>query len=135
MFEFLKKNQKSAMERRRFKRLDPEDNFFVEFRKEGSETLRLGEGRDISEGGLRFATSAPVRKGEQLSMILYFPRQFPGRRKIEGQATVRRTYFPGAKHRFRVACEFQPAEPSFHDAVMEYMDWSKNLEGSLVSCP
>lgn len=125
MFKFLKKFRKTEADRRRFERLDPEETFLVEFRKQEGQAFRIGEGSDISQGGMRFLTSAPVHKGENLSVILYFPKQFPGPRKIEGEATVRRAYNPGATHRRRVACEFAETQPMLHQAVTNYMTWIK----------
>jgi hypothetical protein len=124
MFDFLRKHSKAEAERRRFERLDPEEKFLVEFRKANSGPMRLGEGRDISEGGLKFATSFPVHKGESLSLIVYFPKHFPGPRKAACDVTVRRTYEPGPTHRSRVACEFAEPQPLFQQAVMDYMRWS-----------
>jgi c-di-GMP-binding flagellar brake protein YcgR len=122
----LKSFQKSNAERRQFERLDSEEDFLIEFQKENAEAFRLGQGKDISEGGMRFATSAPVRKGEKIRLVLYLPKSFPGPRRVETEAAVRRVYHPGPMHRFRVACEFLGPQMSFHQAVTSYMGWSKS---------
>jgi PilZ domain len=117
---------RSESDRRRFERLDPEEKFLVEFRKSKDAAFRIGEGRDISQGGLRFATAAPVRKGEDLQVILYFPKQFPGPRSIQGQVRVRRIYVPGALHRSRIACEFKEPQRPLQEVVTEYIHWNKS---------
>lgn len=112
------------LERRQSKRLEPEERFLIEFRKGNASSFRLGEGKDISRTGVRFATSIPVKKGEPLDITLYFPKQFPNVRNIATTAIVRRVYHPGPTHRYRVACEFQDPQPSVLQAVTNFMEWS-----------
>jgi hypothetical protein len=126
IINLIKKNRKDGEERRRYPRLDPEEEFLVEFRRKEAESLRLGQGKDISEGGLRFATSAQLHKGDELDVILYLPKKFPGLRKIHTRAKVRRVYHPAPTRRYRVACEFEAPQMSFHQTVTSYMDWSKS---------
>lgn len=128
MIWFKKNNRETMPENRRFERQTPEDVFLVEFQNVSAVKARLGQGKDISLGGIRFATSAPLKKGEQLQMTVYFPKKFPGPRKVKTEALVHRVYNPGASHRLRVACEFMEKTPLAEAALNSYLDWSKTQD-------
>ncbi len=128
MIWFKKNSQKSQGENRRFERLRPEDPFLVEFKRKPVEKMRIGQGKDISRSGVRFATSASVKKGERLNMTLYFPKNYPGPRKVLAGALVHRIHDPGASHRLRVACEFLTASPGLEEALASYTAWAKTQD-------
>lgn len=128
MIWFKKKNQKNTDENRRFERLRPEDVFLVEFQNDSLEKARLGQGKDISCGGVRFATSAFLKKGEQLKMTVYFPKSFPGPRKAETEAMVHRVHSPGPSHRMRVACEFVETSRNLEETLQSYLEWTKTRD-------
>ncbi len=128
MIWFTKDNQDAYAENRRFERVNPEDIFLVEFQTGDPKKSRLGEGKDISLGGVRFATSAMLKKGDRLKMTVYFPKHFPGPRKAEAGAFVHRVHYPGASHRLRVACEFLETSRMMEETLNSYLEWSKSQD-------
>ncbi len=89
----------SQDERRDFIRMAVES--CVEFQRQGSGQRSQGQTRDLSAGGLRFTTAAPVAQGEVLEITVH-----PGANitpPLEARLTVLRVERDGVRNLYDVA--------------------------------
>lgn len=110
-------------DRREVARVRPEDVFLLEFRKAGLRTRRLGEVKDFTSQGIRFATPLSLRKNERLRLWLYFPKTFPGPRKKMLRARVMRVLKPTRAERFRVGCLFEEGNDEAKETLRQFIYW------------
>ncbi len=110
-------------ERREVSRLKPEDVFLLEYRKAGLRTRRLGEVRDFSAQGVRFATPLSLRKNERLRLWFYFPKTFPGPRKKMFRARVMRVLKPNRAERYRIGCLFEEGNDAAKETLRQFIYW------------
>lgn len=115
-------------ERRRSERVTAYNEFKIDFHTVSSRRIAgLGTGIDISMSGVRFATLAPLRKGESLEAALYFTKDFPGPRKIELQMTLVRVYKPFGARRWRIGASFNESSryKQEFEALRQFIAWVK----------
>lgn len=115
-------------ERRKSERVAAYNAVKIDFHTVGSRRIMgLGTGDDISLTGMRFATHAPLKKGEALEAILYFTKNFPGSKKIGLEMTVVRVYKPFGARRYRVGTHFTQSpryKPEF-EVMAQFILWLK----------
>lgn len=115
-------------ERRRSERVDAYNEFKIDFHAAGSRRIAgLGTGIDISMTGMRFATMAPLRKGEPLEATVYLTKDFPGPKKTGFQMTVVRVYKPFGGRRYRVGVNFTQSSryTKEFEIIRHFIAWIK----------
>lgn len=127
---FFKKQEKkqNGKERRSSPRVIPEHEFAVDFESDGfSRMSGIGGGKDLSTSGVRFATFAPLKKGQRLEMTLTFSARFPRVSRLVIVARVVRIYRPKGAKRFRIGCQFIELEThaSELETIRQFMEWVK----------
>ena len=122
-FGFLrkKKKQPEGTERRMEVRYEAEDEFLIEFEEKGNHYL--GNSRDISVHGIRFATTGKLKKGDKVIINFRFPAEFPGEKHFKVQAQVMRVFKPSGTVRFRVACRLQHNSEASKEAIRQFIFW------------
>lgn len=113
MFEFIKKffslPSKSTHNRRQHERIV--DSFTVKFQKQGAEKWHDGTGRDISETGARIASYEKLKQGDEITLIIFFPRAFKMAEKLTVPSKVIRVNRPRGSKRPRHGLEFNYTHP------------------------
>lgn len=128
---FRPKQRKS--DRRRTPRVEARNLIRIDFQTiDTSRIIATGTVKDISLGGIRFATFAPLKKGIQLDGILHFNNQFPGPKKIPMMMRVVRVYKPMGSRRYRVGVSFSDSlrYAQEKEIVRQVIEW---LRQSLTS--
>ena len=108
MFFIKKQNwEPEGKDRRESPRVSAEDEFVVDFQtKDFGRRPGFGAGKDLSLTGVRFATFAPLKKGQTMEITLTFSKHFTGKTKIGLEAEVIRVYRPKGTRHFRIGCRF-----------------------------
>jgi len=117
--------EKKSTEKRKEKLSLMRDDFVVEFQNDRFMRPRLGNGRDLSVQGVRFATVVPLKKGERLAMTVYLPKAFEGDRKLCLDAKVVRVYRPKGFVRHRVGCELTHRTATSASTLRHFFSCSK----------
>ena len=126
MLRFLKKKnaEEQAKEKRAARRISSEEICVVEFETLKSQSKRLGEMKDISLSGIRFATIFQLKKKEALKITLFFPKKFYGTKTLCLDAVVARIYKPARADRYRVGCMFTDISPEDREAIRQFVFWN-----------
>ena len=114
---------KDRKERRISQRIDPEDICLVEFSKPGQIQRKLGELKDVSLNGIRFASNVRLDKNQPLQIYLYFPKNFPGTRWLSIKATVIRMSKPSGRERYRIGCHLHHENETTRERIRQFMFW------------
>ena len=124
--ENIFESELQTSERRVSNRISAEDAFKVDFQTTSLIRISgIGSGKDISATGMRFATFAPLKKGEVLETEIFFNEKFPGVKKVSLQMQVMRVYKPSGAKRYRVGIRFLESpryKPEF-EVVRQFIWW------------
>ena len=146
LFDFFKKKTKfPTVDRRREARYPAEDEFLVEFSVKGESppaTWRagasdgqgrgshyLGNSRDISIHGVRFATTSNLRLREELILNFRLPQAFPGTRHFSVIGKVVRIYKPRGASRHRVGCSLEHEDEGTQEILRQFIYWLEHRTG------
>lgn len=125
---FFKIFFKPKNERRRSPRAESKDLVKVDFQADGPKQISaIGVGEDISMTGIRFATFAPLKKGQVLDAALHFFQLFPGNKRVAVQIKIIRVYKPFGSRRYRIGGEFiqSSANNAEFEALAAFIAWLK----------
>lgn len=120
------------IERRKSERVSAEGEVKIDFQTMTSRRISgIGTGNDISISGMRFATFAPLKKGQMLEAALYFGKKFPGLKKIPLQMTVVRVYKPFGSRRYRIGVSFieSPRYKQEFEVLKQLVFWLRTQTG------
>jgi hypothetical protein len=120
---FSKKTKQAQSERRRELRTLADNDFLVEFRRKGSDKMILGYGRDLSSSGVRFTSPVKLKKREELDIVIYFSKNFPGARKASMKARIARIYQPHPTEQNRIGCELLQMDAMSREILRQFLGW------------
>ena len=122
-FGFLRRKKKDpgSDERRMEVRYEAEDEFLIEFQEGGAHYL--GNSRDISVHGIRFATTGKLKTHDKVVLNFRFPSDFPGEKHFTVPAQVMRVFKPAGTARYRVACHLLHDSEKTKEAIRQFIFW------------
>lgn len=127
-FGFLRKKTKfPTVDRRKEVRYLAEDEFLVEYQDRGSRYL--GNSRDISIHGVRFATTGKLHLKDELILNFRLPPEFPGTRHFSVTGQVARIYKPRGASRYRVGCSLTHDDEMTQEILRQFIYWLEHRAG------
>lgn len=113
------------------RRHDTTGVFLVEFIRTGFVKKKaVGYGRDLSLHGLHFKTPAPLKKGDNLKILIIFPDHFPGKRKILVQGKVHQAYRSTHNSFYHVRCKLTFDNSILEGVVQQFLWWIELSDNS-----
>lgn len=119
-------------ERRKSERVRTLETVYLDFTSEEDAHKGNGEVREISEGGIRFATYSKLSKGGLIHLTLRFTSEYAPNKGLQVDARILRSYrFPG-QARYRVACAFQSLDEKARAFFQDFISWLKARNASQI---
>lgn len=116
-------------EQRRDLRIRASEDFIIEYQAESMRTGSIGEGRDLSVSGVKFAVPRKLKKGEHLAILIVFNSKFKAQRKLALEGEVRNVQRPRGARRYRIHCQFVNQTGESRQVLSRFMEWLKTGSG------
>ena len=130
--KLLKSRNEKLKEKRKSTRYRTTETFAMECKRKHSQQIRYGQGRNISLGGARFATTCRLRKGEKIDLALLFSKDYKPGSQIQLKAKVTNFSRPRGASRYRVGCQFLKQSPKDKKDLEQFLAWVKEHRNTRV---
>ncbi|MCM8774864.1 MAG: PilZ domain-containing protein [Candidatus Omnitrophica bacterium] len=108
------------------------ESLYVDYQVVGRKQNGHGEGLDISESAIRFASEEPLRKGDLVDLELCYQAHHKEPKRLKVSGRVEKCYRKRKQHRYRTVCRFIGGiDEQFLRELRAFIEWLVSVKEHL----